>query len=237
MRSRTEALPDGVSLEETRRGVALLRRAAEIVREDGPLALIDRILGETVYRRLWVFAKRLDEEWPSLEAKIPLECARLAPEEVGELAGLHPDVSVEEARARLARGHRCYVARRRGRLVHAAWLGFGRVWVPYLGCWLVLEPGDAYLYQSWTLSEYRRKGAAAVRAATMLEELRREGWRRVIGAVMPRARAALAVPQAFGYPLCGVIGYYAWGRRRRLFYRPLTVDAPRLRLEERGGNG
>jgi len=213
---------------------AMLRRAADVWREDGPLAVFDRILGETFYRRLWVFAKRLDEEIPLVKPEIPVECGRLHPAEVDDLAGFHPEVSVEEARARLQRGHHCYVARHAGRIVQAVWVGFGRVWVPYLGCWVELEAGDAYLYQSWTRSEYRRKGIAAARAIATLQELKKAGYRRAVAAIMPRAGAALGPPRLLGYAPCGIIGYYRLGPWRRPFYRPLTHDAPRLRLVKAG---
>ena len=213
---------------------AILRRAGEIWREDGPLVLLDRILGETVYRRLWVFSGRLDEGIPAIKPEIQIELARLSLAEVEELAGFHPEVSLEEARARLRRGHHCYVARHAGRVVHALWVGFGRVWVPYLGCWLELEPGEAYLYQSWTRPEYRRKGIALARAVTALEELRKAGYRRAFAAIMPRAATVLRPPRLLGRAPCGIIGYYRLGPWRRPFYRPLTRDAPRLRLVEAG---
>lgn len=236
MRPTDRVSPSKPPTAELHSPTAILRRVGEIWREDGPLAVADRILGETVYRRLLLFAKSLDEPFPSLAPAIPVECAPLEPDEVAELAGLHPDVSIEEARARLEKGHRCYVARHCGRVVHAIWTGFDRVWIPYLEYWLQLQPGDAYAYQSWTAAEYRGKGIATARAIVMAHDLRKSGYRRVLGAVMPGSHAALGPVRKLGYPLCGVIGYYRLGPWRRPFYRPLTPDAPGVRLVEPGAS-
>lgn len=195
-----------------------LRRAVEVLREEGPGVLWFKVLGETVYRRLTLVELPLASPPPLREPAIALTYGfvEAGPDTLPELRG---DLTRAEIERRLARGDRCFVARHQGRIVSARWLAVGRAWIEYLGRDLDLLPRETYLYETYTAPEYRGlsiSGAAGTRLAQLLAA---EGQRRIVGGIVPENRSALRTAAKTGYREAGRTGYVRFGPWRHDFTR------------------
>ena len=207
----------------------MLRRALEILRYEGPIALYFRVLGETVYRRLLVFETDLTTTSYAHDPR----CRWLRPEEAGEYARFQLVIPEVEVRRRLAGGQRCFVLMLPGGVIaHGIWVTLGPAWLEYLQMTLPLTPLDAYLFQSFTAPEHRgqRHATAALRA--LKHTLAREGVARTVACVQPDR--AVAYPPAFrgGARPTAYVGWIGIGSWRRAFRRttsryPLYAPRPK----------
>lgn len=204
----------------------VLLRAIEVLRHEGVIALLFKVLGETVYRRAIVIARPLDEPIPAIVPRVPVEIGLLEETEAEEYARLRPEVDAAEVRRRLREGDLCFVARHSGRLAHVSWTATGRARIDYLGCVVPLAAGEVYTYETTTAAELRGRDIAPAVAAFKEHYLRRRGHRRLVGIVMPENRKVLGSFHKTGYRPIGVMGCFRLGRWRRDFHRMWSGASP-----------
>lgn len=196
-----------------------LGRALEVLRVEGVRSFWFKVLGQTVYRRLVVMERPLDEAIVPVTARAPVVVGLLMDADVDEYTTFRPDTDPAEIRRRLVAGHRCFVVRHEGRIVHAGWAAMREAWIDYLGCEFPLEPGDVYQFDSYTAPAFRGLDLAAARVAWMARFFRDAGSRRLLAVVWPENRAAFRPLEKAGYRAVGTIGYIGLARWRRHFYR------------------
>jgi GNAT superfamily N-acetyltransferase len=191
-----------------------LVRAAEVLRREGLRSLWFKVLGETVYRRLRLYELPLTEESPPLATPPELEFRFLDESDLEAYAAFRPDRDLEEARARLRRGDRCFAALEGGSIVAARWLATGEAEIEYLACTVRVREGSVYRYDSFTDPRYRGRGVIGVTGARLAPELWASGVRRIVGAAMPENRAGVRVFEKEGFRPFAKLGYVRIGRRR-----------------------
>ena len=104
----------------------MIRRALEILRHEGLVALYFRVLGETVYRRLLVFETDLTTTSFAHDPR----CRWLRSDEAGAYARFHSVIPEVEVRRRLAGGQRCFVSvLAGGGIAHGVWVTVGPAWI------------------------------------------------------------------------------------------------------------
>jgi hypothetical protein len=182
------------------------RRAAGILRLEGPRALWFRILGETVYRRMILFERRLDDPIVAASPAVPVEISQLQPGEVDEYTAFRPGTAAAEIRSRLERGHQCFVARRQGVLANAIWAAAGTAYIRYLDCEIRIAPDEAYMYDSYTAPSFRRLNINAARAEVMERHFRERAFFRFWALAMPENLAGIGATVGAGYHHAGIIG-------------------------------
>jgi hypothetical protein len=64
----------------------------------------------------------------------------------------------DRASPRFERGCRCFAIERNGEILSYGWLSAGREWIGELGLWISPEPGEAYVWNCFTLEPHRRRG-------------------------------------------------------------------------------
>jgi len=197
----------------------ILRRAAEVWRKEGLKSLWFKILGETVYRRLVLFERPLDEPITPLTTRLPIIIRLLQDTDIAAFTRFRPEVDPEEVRRRLASGQMCFAAWHEGRIVHAAWVATGQVWIGYLARTMTLAPDEAYSYESFTAPDYRGQNVSTMRLLHVLQVLRQAGYRRIISAIMPENKPAFRPIEKAGFHPIGVIGYVRLGPWRWDFCR------------------
>jgi GNAT superfamily N-acetyltransferase len=178
---------------------AVLQRAIQVFLEEAVAALWFKVLGETVYRRVIVVERSLDEPIPDVRASVPVVIGWLDETQVEDLAALRPTIDPRVIRRRLAEGQACVVARRAGRLVFAAWSTTGRAWTNYLQCEIPLATGEVYVYAVFTSPESRGMNIASMALAFTLRHFQAAGYRRHAAVVMPENRRALFWFRKLGY--------------------------------------
>src|SRR2546425_291701 len=124
--------------------------ALEVLRVEGVRSFWFKVLGQIVYRRLVVMERPLDEAIVPVTARAPVVIGLLTDADVDEYTTFRPDTDPAEIRRRLVAGHRCFVVRHEGRIVHAGWAARREAWIDYLRCEFPLEPGDVYQFDSYT---------------------------------------------------------------------------------------
>jgi GNAT superfamily N-acetyltransferase len=178
-----------------------------------------RVLGRTVYRRLIVLERRLDEPIGGITAGIPAVVSILTDADVDRYAAFRPDTSPAEVRRRLDAGHRCFVVQHDGRIVHAGWAATTKPWVEYLGCEFPLAPGDVYQFNSYTAAAFRGLDLAGARVSWMAQYFRDAGARRLLAAVWPENARGFRPLEKVGYRAVGIIGTVRLAGWRHDFYR------------------
>ena len=160
-----------------------------------------------LYRRLELVELSLDPPPDLRETPLALEYGFLA----------EPDD--EDARARLERGDRCFVAREAGTIVSSRWIVGGRASVDYLDMWLDLEPGEVFLSETFTVPALRGRGVSSAAGTRLAHALADEGCRRILAGVLMENHAGKRAYEKAGYRRVGRIGYAGVGRWRKHFRR------------------
>jgi SAM-dependent methyltransferase/ribosomal protein S18 acetylase RimI-like enzyme len=197
----------------------IVRRAGEVLREEGLRALWFKVLGETVYRRLTLVEYSFESPIHRVESKIPVEVEVLPEDRLSEYLRFRSDSDPDRVVARIREGQECWIARYQGQIVHACWLARHRAWVDYLSCGIELAPGSAYSYEAFTDPEFRGLAISPSRLAAMMQTLAAQGYQRIVAGLMPENLPAFGSVRKVGYRPIGVMGYYRLGPWRRHFCR------------------
>jgi GNAT superfamily N-acetyltransferase len=194
---------------------AIWARAGRLVRENGLRQLWFRLLGELGYRRQLV-TELLLEGVPAPAAHAPgIDARFLGGGDLDDYAALHGNTS--EARARLARGGRCFGVWVDGRLASTVWLATGTAHIDYLARDFPLVEESVYIYEMYTSPEQRGRGLSEVASAAIYPILAEEGVRRMVGVLEPENTGANRTNKRAGYRVVGRIGYLKLGPWRRDF--------------------
>jgi RimJ/RimL family protein N-acetyltransferase len=139
--------------------------------------------------------------------------------------GFLSEADDEDARARLERGDRCFVAWDNGTIVSSRWIGEGRVFVDYLNGWIDLEPGEVFLSETFTVPAMRGRGVSGAAGTRLGHALADEGCRRILAGVLKENHAGKRAYEKAGYRPIGRIGYVKLGPWRRDFRRRSEAGA------------
>src|SRR2546423_935629 len=96
-----------------------LERAREVLRQEGVRSLWFKLLGETVYRRLLLLERPLQEPIPEVKARISVEVSLLQKIQIAEYLEFRAEAKESEVRSQLETGDWCFVARHQGQIVCA----------------------------------------------------------------------------------------------------------------------
>lgn len=195
------------------------QRAVEVLRDEGVQPCWCRILSETVYRRVLLLERRLDEPLPEVTSPLPVILDRLQATTMDAYTRLRPNARSQEVRQRLALGQRAFVVWYHGDMVHVGWTATERARIAFLDCEVVLAPDVVYQYESFTAPAWRGQNLAAVRIGEMARYFRSAGYRRLLAVVVPENQAALRPLVKTGYRLIGKMGYIKVGPWRCYFCR------------------
>ena len=200
-------------------GSRILTRMLEVVRAEGYRSLWFKILGETVYRRLLLVERLLEEPISRIEPLTPTTVGLLDADDLDAYLAFRPDISHDELARRLAAGDVCFVARQAGRIVAVTWAATGRGWTRYLGCQITLGPDEVYTYDWLTVPAFRKQHVASQLTVACLRYFRERGYRRVIYAMAPEKYNQRRGETRTGFRAYGMLGYVQIGPYRWRFRR------------------
>jgi hypothetical protein len=204
----------------------LLKRVVEVWREQGAKSLWFKGLGKTVYRRAVLVEHRLDAPLLDVTPSVPVEIGLLGEAHVDAYLAFRPDTGSTDVRSRLEKGHVCFAAWHDGRIVSAAWLATGRVWIDYLARDMHLAADEAYLYESFTTRGFRGHNIPALRGSYEARYFRDAGYRRLVAVIAPENGPALRHAEKAGWNVFGMMGYVKLGPWRRDFCRVDPASRP-----------
>lgn len=197
----------------------------EFLRENGFRRFIIKIMEITsIYRRVIVEQRDLNEPIPNVSANVPIAIAVLKSDEVDELAAFyarnHPELTKAAIRGRLDSGEVCFVARHNGTIVHASWAIFDVFHLHYLKMLMHLDSDEVYLDDMHTAPEYRNKHIARARIAWTFAYLRDAGYSRAISDVIPENDAAQRSSLTLGFQETGLLVRILLGPLKITLYKP-----------------
>jgi len=204
----------------------IFAHSVEVLREQGIRGLLFAALGRTIYRRLALIETPLDKPLAEVKARLPVVIGLLKETEVGDYVVFRPEADPSEILGRLKAGHWCFVARHEGRIVHAGWVATGRAWIDYLDREITLAPNEFYIYDVFTLPDYRGFNIAPARLALTLRYFREAGYRRSIAGIVPENWRSFRTAEKNRGSLFAIMGYVKLGPLRRDFCRVKGKSPP-----------
>jgi GNAT superfamily N-acetyltransferase len=174
---------------------------------------------QTFYRRVLLMERALDQPIPEITARVPTVFNLLKGTEVSEYVRFRPDSNPSEIHSRLNQRHWCFVARHKGRIVHACWGTTSQASIDYLARRIQLAPGEVYTYDSFTLPQFRGLNIAPAIRVQVLRYFRDAGLRRVISYVLPENKASIHALEKVGYQPFAMMGWVRLGPWRPEFFR------------------
>ena len=177
-------------------------------------ALVFRVLGETVYRRVLLAGFDLSQAGPRGGAP----CRWLDVAEAAAYAQFHPEIPEAEVRRRPSEGERCWVLLSGGQVAHGLWIA-RRAWIGYLGMELPLARKEIYLCQPCSPPALRGRGFASTALRAVLADLQCAGWERVVLCIQPDRSIAYPPLYRAGFKPFGYLGWYRLGPARWAFSR------------------
>lgn len=206
-----------------------------VLRRAGVRALLTQVLRWSLRRvvtwhTLVFFERNLADDIPHIRARIPLEMRVLDAEELPEYRPALEAAGLEwaEVQARAARGDRCTVGLSQGRLVHMRWITVAAAWIPELRALIVPQPGEAYVYNSYTPEETRGSEVQPAISCLMVQWGRRQGYRRHLFYVLADNPSGLRIVEKLGARKTGAVRC-VWLRGLGAWFTGLdTWKGPRL---------
>jgi len=210
---------DDLTGERTARPAGALARAWAALRDEGPRIFGLKLASELGYRKLLLLGRPLSEAIPAVGSRVPVRFELLPAAAVEDYLAFRPDARRDRILPRWAAGNLCFVARHEGRIVACGWGTAAAAWTDYLQCAIELAPGDAYLYDGYTLPEWRGRGIFQALCAEELRALQRAGHRRAIRATAVHNAVALHVHTRGGFRPIGSVVRYRLGPRQWIVRR------------------
>jgi hypothetical protein len=154
------------------------------LRRAGPEALANVVLRRGLrafgaWQTLVFFERDVAEDIPEVSAGVPLDTRFAAGGHAHayraalEAAG----VPWERIEARFAQGDVCALGFTEGRLVHAVWITARAAWIPELRARFRPRPGEAYVFDSFTVPDLRGSRVQPAVSALILRWARGQGHR------------------------------------------------------------
>lgn len=185
---------------------AVLRRAIQIVQDEGLCTLWFKIWGQLCYRRIELMVRELDRApWEALPARWPLVLGQLNADNAQDYLALRQDAGIAELQKRWSDGHLCFTARLQGRLIYSNWAALNSAWIDYLSREIHLAPDEAYLYEAFTAPDCRGGNIAPTCYAYTGEALRQRGVRRIFAVVLKENKSASRAAIKAGFRRVGTL--------------------------------
>jgi ribosomal protein S18 acetylase RimI-like enzyme len=197
-----------------------IRRALLTLRHEGPKSFWFKLLSQCGYRRLLLLERALDQPIADFTPALPVDVGMLGESEIDDYLAFRASTTRGEIVARMRSDQMCFVARHEGRIVAAAWVAVQPVWVAFLGCKIEMAPGDAHIYDKFTLPGYRGQGISNAVRTYHLKHLQRSGYRRATGAVLPENASSLRDDTKGGFRTYGILCRIKVGSWQRVFQMP-----------------
>jgi len=203
-----------------------MTRIADVWRAGGLKQLWFRSLARTVYRRAVLVEHSLDAPPASVTSRASVEIGLLKERDAADYLRFRQNIGSADFHCRLQQGHVCFAAWHEGRIVSAAWIATGRVWIEYLAREIELARDEAYLYESFTAPAFRGNNIPALRGAHEARYFRDAGYRRLVAVIMPENAAGLRHAEKAGWNAFGMMGYVKLGAWRWDFCRADPKSRP-----------
>lgn len=160
-----------------------LDNATRVLDEGGPRHLILRVLQKLCspvleFGSISFFMCELHGGLP--EPSNAFQLRLILPQDLNLLEGFHPEKSAQTFRERFQRGDLCFAALdANGKVAHTRWVTVEKTYIPEIGRYVVLPPGEAYFYDGYTQPDLRRRGIDGAMRGFIFKTMRAAGYRKI----------------------------------------------------------
>jgi GNAT superfamily N-acetyltransferase len=144
-----------------------------------------KILATTVYRRVLLLERTLNGPIPMISPQVDVTIDCLGDTQVKEYFQLQPEAQESEIHHRFSRGHTCFAARYKNRLIAVAWATPHRIHISYVAFVRPLPDKSIYFYESFTEPGYRGLSIQSALCSHMMRHYGAKGFQRVLTGVVP----------------------------------------------------
>ena len=155
-----------------------------------------------------IFEKKLDGPPFKIEAKVKVDVKLVQSDDISKLPKRSENFD-SEVKKRFEMGHICFGAHLHGKIVHYKWVAFSKSIPPYsdLERRMRISSDSAYIYDGYTVPEYRGLGISAKVMEKTLQYLQEIGIKKVYSYVRYDNFPMLRVKQKEKFRKIGTITY------------------------------
>ncbi len=175
---------EGSSLR--RRLSILARRAALVLKEGGVFQVLLRVLSTLSFSvvefgSVSFFVQDLAPSLSARRAALDVTMRRISSIGLGPMRECDRALSKATLEERFQQGDVCFVAiDAQDKVAHSHWVSAARGRIPELGMELILEPGQAYMYNATTRPDLRGRGLFPAVRDFLADSLHSKGFRRLL---------------------------------------------------------
>lgn len=138
--------------------------------------------------------------------KIKLKVDLIKEKDISEIMKTFKDFG-KKAKERFKLGHLCFGAKTDGKYVHLKWVAFNESYISEIDRTIQISPTEAYLYDSYTLPEYRGLGLTSAVMKKTVRYLSDMGIKKIYAIVRHDNYPMLRVKEKEGARKIGTILY------------------------------
>lgn len=135
-------------------------------------------------------------------------------------------IGEEISNSRFLRGNICSCLLSQKKVVSYCWIAFDKEWIDEIEMLIKPKDGEAYLYDAFTLSTYRRKNLFPIVLSNTLSYLKSQGYHRALIFALNSNRASMKALQKVGFKHFQTITFL------KLFGRGVHFTSKRIANEE-----
>lgn len=186
--------------------------------KNGARKVYNRLSRKPMYRELLVLVRPFTEDMPVVKPKLPVTIEELQPPDFDEVIALRPYLTHKVIQLRLDAGHRFYVAKLDGKIVHVLLVGIDKAYIGYLEIAFPLSPREVYLGEAYTIPQYRGNHISSGITTMVNKRMSTRGYQRAVLFVHPSNTPPLRAHRRMRSKIRGRIGFYELLGIRRYFY-------------------
>ena len=165
----------------------------------------------TFYRRVFVAVRKLAEYNPAPASSALIHISMLSERDLPSYREFRPKQTERIIRNRLAMGDVCIAVWYEQKIVHAGWLATERPYSSYLNRYIMISPKSSYLYDGYTLPEYRQRGFAKLRHCYSFNYLREKGFTEAVMICAVENNSGLKLLLSAGWKIVGLYSAKKFG--------------------------
>ena len=208
-----------------RRLMSKIHIAVDLLKEHGWRRFIGTIIPWLFHRRYIFYFQPIDDPVLLHSCQIPFRLEQVKEKDISHLMKTRPGFyDLSFLRKRKKDGHICFLGFSGQQPIHIRWVYIRSIYLPYLNRTLILNPGDVYVDEAFTLPYYRQKGVYSYAGYLMRHSLKGLGYNRLICMFASWDLSLQSQAERIGLEKVGEGGYWNILGYKKYFWKGLVQD-------------
>lgn len=188
-------------------------------------AFFRKIVGPLfVFERIFVFEKALSKACFQARDQAITDVRLAQSDDISKIVNKFRRFRRGKAEERLKVGHLCFIAEKNGDIVHFKWVAFNGVYVKELERSIRLSSDSAYIYDAYTVPEYRGIGISPAVSARIFGYLFQKGIKKTYHFIRHDNFPSLRVAEKTGLQNVGEVTLIRLFKSSRYRYKAKTAE-------------